>query len=81
MPLILIKTNKIKQKPHLKFTQCMTICCIKTRKFFKEKNLLAQNKTENIQTNFIKRGTYIRKIAFLSNLKLNQLKSSININR
>lgn len=56
MPLILIKTNKIKQKPHLKFTQCMTICCIKTRKFFKEKNLLAQNKTENIQTNFKKKG-------------------------
>lgn len=55
MPSILMKANKIKQKLHLKFTQCMTICCIKTRKFFKEKKLLAQNKTENIQTNLKKK--------------------------
>lgn len=49
---------------------------------FKEKKLLAQNNTENIQKKKDKkRGTYIRKIPFLSNLKLNQRKSPININR
>lgn len=69
MPLILIKTNKIKQKPHLKFTQCMTICCIKTRKFFKEKKLLAQNKTENIQTNFKKKKDIHKKNSIFIKLK------------
>lgn len=74
MPLILIKTNKIKQKPHSKFTQCMTIYCIKTRKFFKEKNFLAQNKTENIQTNFLKKGDIHKKNSIFIKLKTKSTK-------
>lgn len=81
MPSILIKTNKIKQKPHLKFTQCMTICCIKTREFLRKRSYWHKTIRKIYKQIKKKRGTYIRKIAFLSNLKLNRLKSPIHINR